>query len=1089
VSDTGSQCSDGSKLLVGRVALLTLAVVALLLSVAGRPAADGLTDRAATEHDEPPRVLETVTAELATDGTIERAERFTRTEHGVDAEADETTEDIPTEALPIAASIRYVADGRALTPEELAGHTGEVAVRLELRNTSAVPRTISYGTVDGTVEEEAEVAIPLAVDVVVELDDAWTRTSTEVGTVTARPDGGTHVRWQAALFEPFGSTVARFELRAEADGASPPRLRIEAWPITTASAPLLAATDDLLTERATIDAVAAAVASVLQDAVAASAEGTGELGAGLDEISVGLAEALSELDDLDPDALLEQALEGLAAQLDADGVLDELLADVVDPPDAEQLAAGLDPGALLIDAGFGDVLEELVAAALPGPELLAELDPADLGLDPASLLEDLDLAALLGEVLADLDLGAILADQVADLDLAALIEEALADVDAAELLAEVLADLDPAALLEQLDEEVLEQIIAQLAAEIAAQLPELVDPDGLREALLEAIGDRTLGELIADAELEMLVAVLLGTDDLEFEVAALLAALLDELDVELPTVGAPQLDGLVRAIGTKLVLLDGLIAKLEALAADDDGFRDDVDRVAEVAEERAELATLAEALAGRLQDASALDVMDAAPFDRLDAGIAAADDRLSDAALAVTEAEDTLGEEAVTALAPVHDAVAAASVALVDAAAHAGEARAATRAAIREVTGEVAELASGLEALAGELRVTSATAHPTPFDLQHHLDPLLAGLTELRDGLTELAATIEALSEELDDEVDLGELLQRALDDATIDLAPVVASFQERAAERLADVRLEDLPFAELLAAIDLDLDLDELVTELLAELDLPALADLLAEVELDLTSLLAALDLDLADLLVPLADELPELAELLDDLDPAPLLDALEQAVGPEVLAELVAGLAPDPTELAALLALAFEELEVPELTDLLAELDLDLAALLAAAGLTPEALFDLPDLRAEELLDALGVDPQVLVQQLGLDTLADLDAAAEGVLDGIAGLAEGAEALTEGLESVAGEGLEDLVARLDEDNREVQRDLALLRELGARARTAGTAPTPDDVASNVRYQLVSAEEPAWPRWPLLLVGAAAVAAGAAAHRSRGSG
>ena len=1065
---------------------MVLAVVTLLLLV-GRLTADEPVERASGGGS--PRVLETVTAELATDGTTDRAERHTRVERGAGPEVDETTVEVAAEALPIAASLRYVAEGRALAPEELGDHTGEVVVGIELRNTSAASRTISYGTVDGTVEEEVEVAIPLTVDVVVELDDGWTRTGTEVGTVTARPDGGTHVRWRAVLFEPFGSTVSRFELRAEVDGPSPPRLRIEAWPITTASAPLLAATDDLLTERATIDAVAAAVASVLQDAVAASADGTGELGVGIEEIGSGLAEALAELDDLDPDALLEQALQGLAAQLDADEVLDELLADVVDLPDAEQLAARLDPGALLLDAGFGDVLEELVAAALPGPELLADLDPADLGLDPATLLEDVDLAAVLGEVLADLDLGALLADQVADLDLAALIEEALADVDAAELLAEVLADLDPAALLEQLDEEVLEQIIAQLAADIAEQLPELTDPDRLLEALLEAVGDRTLGELIADADLELLVALLLGTDDLEFEVAALLAALLAELEIELPTVGVPQLDGLVRAIGTKLVLLDGLIAKLEALAAETDPFRDDVESVAAAAEQRAELATLAAALADRLRDASVFDAVDPAPFDRLDATIAAADDQLAAAAQAVTEAEDTLGAQAATALAPVHDAVAASGAALGDAAAQAREARAVTGAAITEITRETAAVAAELDALAGELTDGSATADPTPLDLEHHLDPLIAGLIELREGLAVLAATIEALSEELGDEVDLAELLQRALDDATIDLAPVVASFQERAAERLADVRLEDLPLAELLAAIDLDLDLDELVTELLAELDLPDLAELLAEVELDLTRLLAALELDLADLLVPLVDELPELAELLDDLDPAPLLDALEQAVGPEVLAELVAGLAPDPTELAALLAAAFEELEPPEPTDLLAELDLDLAALLTAAGLTPEQLFDVPDLPAAELLDALGVDPQALVQQLGLDTLADLDAAAEGVLEGIAGLAKGAEALAEGLESIADEGLADLVARLDDDNREVQRDLALLRELGTRARTAGTAPTPDDVASNVRYQLVSAVEPAWPRWPLFLVGAAAVAAGAAIRRSRGSG
>lgn len=1091
--------SDRSKLLAGLLVLATLAVVTLLLLV-GRLTADDADGAAEDAGDvQATRVLETVTAELAADGRTERAERHTRTEVGIDREAEETTTDVPAEALPIAASLRYVADGRALAPDELPDHTGEVVVGVELRNTSAASRTISYGTVDGTVEEDVDVAIPLAVDVVVELDGDWTGASTEVGTVTARPDGGTHVRWQAALFEPFGSRVTRFELRATAAAADPPRLRIEAWPITTASAPLLAATDDLLVERATTDAVAAAVASVLQDAVAASAEGADELGGGIEELGAGLAGALDELDELDPDALLEQALQGLAAQLDVDTVLDDLLADLIDLPETEQLLADLDPAALLADAGLDDVLEELLAAALPGPEVLAGLDPEDLGLDPAALIEQLDLGALLGETLAELDLGALLADQLADLELAALLEEALADVDTAELLAEVLADLDPAALLEQLDDEVLERLLAELAADLAEQLPGLLDPERLREALLEQLGDRTLGELIADADLTMLVALLLGTDDLEFEVAALLAVLLDELEVELPTVGAPELERFVRAIGTKLVLVDGLIAKLEALAAAVDEFDETLPRGVVDTDQRAELAALAEGLADRLRDASDAPVLDLTPFDRLDASIAAADERLDAATTAVTEAEDTLGPDAAPALVPIRDAVVAAGDALTGATEHAAAAREASRAAVADLTGELAELAAALEAAALELAATppaagtgatdpAGTGAPAPLDLQDLLDELLAGLLELRAGLAELAATITELAEELEDDIDLGELLQRALDEATIDLAPVVRSLQERAAERLADVRLEDLPLEELLAEIDLDLDLAELVTELLAELELPDLAELLEDIELDLTELIAALDLDLAELLVPLVDELPDLTELLADLDPAPLLDAIEEAVGPELLAELVEGVLPDPAELAALLAAAFEELDPPELTELLEDLDLDLAALLAAAGLTPEELFDAPDLDPAALLDALDLDPEVLAPQLGLDTLAELDAVAEGVLEGVAGLAAGAEALTDGLEALADEGLENLVAWLDEDNREVQRDLALLRELGDRARTAGTAPSPDDVAGSVRYELVSADRTAWPRWPLLLVAVAAVVAVTLALRSRGS-
>ena len=1028
--------------------LATLTVVLLLGPPAERVTADGDSERGATGGST--RVLRTVEVDLGPDGTVEQARRHTRTE-GPQLAPSTDEQVIAEDEVPLVARIRYGADGQALAPDDLEDHTGDVVLAIEIRNLDTQPRSITYGTPDGLIDETVEVAAPFMAQVSVELDRNWSLAETGNGTVSVGPDGGTQIRWQAALFPPVAPTTARFEMQAMTDGGAAPRITIEGWPVTTASSPAAAIADDLLTAQATSDAVAAVVAAGLQEVVGAAAAGADGLTDGLEQLQLGIADALDEVDGFDPDALIADALDGIGDQLDTARLVDELLATALpDLPDAQQLAEQFDDqlevGALLDDAGLGAMFEDVLAQAVPAPE--------DLDLDTDVLLEGIELDDVLGEVLDELDLTTLFDALLEEIEVEQLVADQLADLDLTEVLDEVLADLDPADLLAAVDlEAALAPVIDELADDLAGPLGELTDPEVLLERLQQAIGPRSLGELIGAAELGPLVTTLLATDDLEVELAALLSVLLDDIGLAVPVTIAPRLDDILGLVATELELVDGLIEALGT--ATDELDRRDLDTGPGPHE--APIA-LAASLAERLRATSGvMGSADDAVFDDLDRTVRTSVDRLAEAGRALADAKLELAGDAAP-LEPVADALGAAELAIGELGDDVADARERSDAAYAALAAELPRLADELEEFAETLATSRpGTEGPLAETIRKDLDELGHGLARLRTGVGGVRGPVEELLQELRAAPDPLGRIDRLLDDATLELAPAVASFQERAAGRLAGVRFDELPFEELATA--LDLDVRALTSELVGAFDPPELTELvgaaLTELDLDAAALLEVLDLDTGALLAPLIDELPDLTELLGDVDPAPLLETVDVSglLGPDVAERLVAGLAPAPEDLAVLLAGALDDLAPPEFDDLLEELDLDLTEAFDTAALSPEAL--LGDLRppdGDALIDALELQPDELIAELGIDTFGELDELGGELLAGIAGLAGGAGALTEGLELVADDGLAELVGQLDGDNREAQRDLALLRELDERAAATGTG-----VGADARYHLLS--------------------------------
>ena len=1136
--------------------LAALAVGLLVVPLLAAPIEAADDDSTLTEL----AILETVEAHIASDGTPQTARLHTRLDaqgSGVvelldptavtglrergrlrtpDVEAGnvrweldltdgvatrQTVADYPTRDLPISARMRYQLDGEAVSADELRGASGEAVISMQLRNPTSEPRGVVVGTGEDRRLETVDVALPLLAETHVSLDDSWGEVTADAGRVGVGAEG-VSVAWSAALFEPLGSTVTELEIRGRVEGAKLPTIEVEATPVTAASSDLIAAAKSLLEDRATVDAVAAFLASSLAEALGGVGEGAAQLADGLGELEAGLADT-ADFDPIDPEALAGDALAGLADGLDPtafEDLFEDAFADFADPdlPDPEALLADFDPAdllaeldfdavldqfdpaALLADADFGALLEAVLAEAFPElPELDFDPDLIEGVLADAFAAIGDDLA--LEDLLAEIDLGALLED----LDLDDAIRAALDDIDLADLFADFADELDLEALLAGID---LDALLTDLLGAIElGDLGDLID---------DLVGDATVGDLLGDVDVAELVALLAADGQLEIELAAAVAALLGELDIELPTVGQAELKAVGGALQAALHVVEGLVLTADhALDLLEKATGDDaVEAIDGVAE-------LGEGLAGRLATiGDALDGLGHRLLDPVDEALAHANAKLSEADAALAELESDVDDELVERVAAIRSSVDAAAGAVGTAQAGLDEARA----HLDALSGEFDGLAEGVAGLAEALRA----AEPSELDPDGRLEAVADAIRELRDGLVtvegklaHLLATVDELRDDLDDDVSLEELLLAALEGRSVDIEPILVDAGERVLAQLEDVRIDELLDAVGLAELLDELDLDAALEDLLADLDLPDLAELLDEAGIDLATLLGELDIDLADLLADV-DLSPLLAAFEDlDIDLAALLDDLD--IDPAALLADVdlAGLF-DEIDLTAVLGAALEDFDFADIEELLADVDLDLAELLAEAGIDPEALFAdielpdfadvMPDLDFDALLADLRLDPaamladvelpgfealladldvdfDALLAQAGLDELGDLDDMIGGLIEALAGLAEGGDELAAGLAQLTDEGLGQLIAQLDDDARAMERDLATLRLLERRAGDAQPTASPAGADTAASYRLVF--EPEQPLAP----GAAALGAllagalGAEGLRRRWSG
>lgn len=356
-----------------------------------------------------------------------------------------------------------------------------------------------------------------------------------------------------------------------------------------------------------------------------------------------------------------------------------------------------------------------------------------------------------------------------------------------------------------------------------------------------------------------------------------------------------------------------------------------------------------------------------------------------------------------------------------------------------------------------------------------------------------IRAALEALAQQTAaaDQV-ADELAAVTLDDASLELvvAELVAALDEEVTEPRFDVDEVAALFDEVLALLrgQLGAVLDALPpidAELLSgwlgldDLVLPPLDELLEDVDLDalLLELIARANLD------------ARLAELLDELDLGAAFGELDLAALLEAAGfDPAAAIDEDALEAAfgavlAALTDAFPDLGLPQLdtAELLELLDLD--------GLDlPE--FDVPDLDPEALL--AGLEFPDLEELFDLDALADefgldeLEAAFDQLQEGLLATADGGDDLAEGLGDLGEEGLGQLLDQLDADADEAREDLALLDVLDQRVDAAATSVGGTDASRHLRFELtVTGDHGGFPLLPVGALGLALLgAAGELARR-----
>lgn len=356
-------------------ALLALGAGGLLAAPAGAQAPAAEDDRGGIVElgsPEAGRDRGSVEGELAPDGELRRA--WVRRRIVENGRSEERVEEIDEERVPIAVRVQYELDGEPVDAEDLRGATGEAVVRIQLRNPTTEARTIELP--DG--ETELDLSLPVVAEGLLELDDSWRHVRSDGGRAAPAPEGGTRLRWSAALFEPIASATSRIEVRADVDGASLPHLEVEAIP-ATAGSDLLERLRDRATDAGTGDAVAAFIAENLGEGLAGAAEGAEGLAGGLGQTTGGadqLNDAIREMQTR-IEGGFEELEEGLT-RLDAglEGIAEALARVETGLAEIATGLEGLRDGLSEAEGGARTLAEEIAepseAAVLEAWDVLAE---------------------------------------------------------------------------------------------------------------------------------------------------------------------------------------------------------------------------------------------------------------------------------------------------------------------------------------------------------------------------------------------------------------------------------------------------------------------------------------------------------------------------------------------------------------------------------------------------------------------------------------------------------------------------------------------------------------------------------------------
>jgi putative membrane protein len=144
--------------------------------------------------------------------------------------------------LPVSVDITYRLDGAKISPDDLAGKSGKLAVSYTITNTTAEPTEITYPDGHGQdVTETVDLVTPYVGQLQLVLPDSFSRVASTDNRADQAGDGhgGRLVTWTMVLFEPIGQTVQKFGYTADVDNASIPPAHMQIVPVSPGNHPEL----------------------------------------------------------------------------------------------------------------------------------------------------------------------------------------------------------------------------------------------------------------------------------------------------------------------------------------------------------------------------------------------------------------------------------------------------------------------------------------------------------------------------------------------------------------------------------------------------------------------------------------------------------------------------------------------------------------------------------------------------------------------------------------------------------------------------------------------------------------------------------
>ncbi len=293
-----------------------------------------------------------------------------------------------TKKLPLDVHVTYTLDGKQVQPEDIVGRTGHLEVRYTVRNTTAVPRDISFndGT-GGTTTASEQVVIPMVGSLTTTLPSSFTDVASGEANIAGDGRGGTKLTFTMTLFGPIGAPEASFGYSAQIVDGLVPKASVSALPVSPLESPSFKGGAASYQGGATTGVTLTEGATEIDTNLLKLRDGAGTLLAGL----IQLRDGAKQLDA----GLGAQLVPGSKQLAGGAGDLKAGTAKLRGGADEARNGAGrLAGGAVQVDDGAGRLAEGLGQAGRKAPALLEGLTQVSGGLD----LVDTGLVKLYGGI-------------------------------------------------------------------------------------------------------------------------------------------------------------------------------------------------------------------------------------------------------------------------------------------------------------------------------------------------------------------------------------------------------------------------------------------------------------------------------------------------------------------------------------------------------------------------------------------------------------------------------------------------------------------------------------------------------------------